>query len=994
MVHEHSSAAMAWLAVGFAMGMGMGLGEPAALGEPPMASAKALHGTGPFGLMRAVDMDRDGRKELLVEDGRGRLVLIEPTRRTDRAGIDRVVSLAFNDIREIVAGDLDRDGDMEVVSAGDDAIRWHQSVVSDDISGGGQTAGGWETHELATSPGARAVALGDFDGDGDLDCLAPDATGLNLVWYRNDTPNEAVEFVADLTIALNAPAIGLVAVDVNRDGWLDALSLSSRGLGVHLRDPDLGSFTSIFVDTGLGDPRHFVAHDADGDGDLDVLLVGDDKVLIATNADGSGGDWLLGVIAEDLDLPRRGYVTDLDTDGAVDYMIEGGGQSAVWIPDMSGVGSVAYRVALRTYGPIAMFDFDGDGDEDLIGVIAAGTLLWRENLLIHRSDALPRRSDVEIEVDGAYNLASGDLDGDGDIDLVSAAFTADTVAWHENLGGGVFLSHPVFENTNGPVAVVCADFDLDGLLDIASASTNDDTIHWHRNLGGLPPTFETSLVSADADGVFSISVGDLDRDGRLDIVSAEKNTDRVRWFRNQDVNGEVEFTSGLVKGGVEAAFSVHVADMDGDGWPDVLSASRDDASIRLLRNLGGDPLSFQTIVLTNGADRAVSVYAADLDGDGDLDVASASRRDSTIRWFENDGASPPAFIERAVDRAAIGATWVRAADLDHDGDIDLVAAARDSGLVHVYTNNGASPPSFAKRALGEAANRVSCVEPADLDGDGRVDLAIAAVNDDLLAWYRNEGGMFAFAVSSIAPESIPAWGVGGLLKINAVSRAHNGDGDILLERITLRFEDESGAALTTDQLALLVQRLALHLDTGVDGDNPDGIFDPLVDEEIVALATITLDAGEVVIEIPQIAMSFAPGVRRTFFVAVRMAQNAGNQDLTSFGVVLTEFDAVDAHNASSVTIEDGRVVGTPIVSATCPADMTTSDDPSDPDFGKPDGVVNQIDFLYYHRMYQAADPSADFTSVEDRTDPAYGIPDGIVDPLDLTYFLERFDEGC
>lgn len=992
MEHEHSSATMAWLAVGFAMGMG--LGERAALGEPPMASAKALHGTGPFGLMRAVDMDRDGRMELLLEDGRGRLVLIQPTRRTDRAGIDQVISLAFNDIREIVAGDLDRDGDMEIVSAGDDVIRWHQSVVSDGISGGGQTAGGWETHDLATSPGAQAVALGDFDGDADLDCLAPDETGLNLVWYRNDMLDEEVEFVADLTIALNAPAIGLVAVDVNRDGWLDAMSLSSRGLGIHLRDPDVGSFTSIFVDIGLGDPRHFVAHDADGDGDLDVLLVGDDKVLIATNADGLGGDWLVSVIAEDLDLPRRGYVTDLDADGAVDYMIEGGGQSAVWIPDMSGVGSVAYRVALRSYGPIAMFDFDGDGDEDLIGVISAGTLLWRENLLIHRSSALPRRSDVEIEIEGAFNITSGDLDGDGDIDLVSAAFNADVVAWHENMGGGIFLAHPVFENTNGPVAVICADFDLDGRLDIASASTNDDTIHWHRNLGGIPPTFETLLVSADADGVFSISVGDLDRDGRLDIVSAEKNIDRVRWFRNQDVNGEVAFTAGLVKGGVDGAFNVYVADVDGDTWPDVLSASRNDDSIRLFRNLGGDTLSFQTIVLTNTADRPVSVYAADLDGDGDLDVASASQWDSTIRWFENDGASPPAFIERAVDSAASGAIWVRAADLDHDGDMDLVAAARDSGLIHVYTNNGASPPSFAKRALGEAANFVSCVEPADLDGDGRVDLAIAAVADNLLAWYRNEGGMFAFAGSSIAPESIPAWGVGGLLKINAASRAHNGDGDILLERITLRFEDESGAPLTTDQLALLVQRLALHLDTGVDDDNPDGIFDPLVDEEIVALTTITLEAGEVVIEIPQNVTSFAPGARRTFFVAVRMAQNAGNQDLKIFRVLHTAQSVIDALNASPVSIEDERFVGTPIITATCPADMTGSDDPSDPGFGIPDEVVNQIDFFYYHRMYQAGDPSADFTSSEERTDPAYGIPDGIVDPMDLAYFLDRFDEGC
>ncbi len=960
----------------------------AAGGEPALAPAQGLHGNGPFGLMRAVDLDGDGWMELLVEDPRGRLVLIEPTARSEPARRDRVLSVAFGDLRDVAMGDLDRDGTLEVVSAGDDAIRWIRRERGDGMMGSGGITGPWQTHELAVSPGASAVALGDFDRDGDLDCLGADATGLDLAWYRNDSADGSVAFVADLSIALGAPALGLAACDVNRDGWLDALSLSSRGLGVHLRDPGMATFTTVMVATGLGDPRQVVVLDGEGDGDLDALIVGDDAVLLATNVDGRGGDWVVATVADGLASARRAHVGDLDRDGRVDLVVEVGGKSAVWLSDLAGTERSALLIAVHSYGPIALVDMDLDGDEDLIAALGAGALLWRENEAMHRSDALPRRGDVEADVDGAFNVSPGDLDGDGDVDLVSAAFNGDAIAWHENLGDGAFVRHVVLEGTNGPVAVVCADFDLDGKLDIASASTNDDTIHWHRNLGGSPTVFETAVVSADADGVFSLGVGDLDRDGRIDLVSAEKNTDRVRWFRNAEIGGEVSFSAGLVKGGVRGAFNVAVGDVDGDGWMDVVSASRDDDAVRVLRNLGGEPLAFESIVLSDRADEAAGVAIADLDGDGDLDVASASRRDGKVRWFENTGASPTAFVERTVDGGVAGATWVRAADLDGDGDLDLVSAARDSGVVRVAKNNGGSPVTFSNRSLAAPAAFLSCVEPADLDGDGKVDLAIAAVMDDVVAWYRNEGGVFAIGALSIAPASAGAWEVAGLLTLNAASRARAGEGDIVLSSVTLRFEDDASNPLTSEQLAGLVQRLTLHLDDG------DREFEPLGDAWLVSLVDVELSAGELTLEIPEGARGFGPGRARTFHVGVRMAAGAGNQGMTDFRVRVVGQDAQGVRHGSAVSIEDARIVGTPVVSATCPADVTGSNNPDDPGFGEPDGRVNQTDMLYYTQLFGALDPSADLTSTIDRGDPAYGIPDGIVDALDFTYFVDRFDEGC
>jgi len=86
----------------------------------------------------------------------------------------------------------------------------------------------------------------------------------------------------------------------------------------------------------------------------------------------------------------------------------------------------------------------------------------------------------------------------------------------------------------------------------------------------------------------------------------------------------------------EGACDVHAADLDGDGDPDVLSASSGDDKITWYENNGGDDPTFETRVITTDAKWAYSVYAGDLDGDGDLDVLSASADDKKIAWYEND----------------------------------------------------------------------------------------------------------------------------------------------------------------------------------------------------------------------------------------------------------------------------------------------------------------------------------------------------------------------
>ena len=123
------------------------------------------------------------------------------------------------------------------------------------------------------------------------------------------------------------------------------------------------------------------------------------------------------------------------------------------------------------------------------------------------------------------------------------------------------------------------------------------------------------------------------------------------------------------------------------------------ASLAGLRPARGAEVPFTEHVISTVADVAFSVFAADLDGDGDTDVLSASIDDDKIAWYENDGSSPPIFTEHVISTVANRPHSVFATDLDGDGDADVLSAS-DAG-VFWYVNDGGTPPIFTRRGFGQ-----------------------------------------------------------------------------------------------------------------------------------------------------------------------------------------------------------------------------------------------------------------------------------------------------
>ena len=353
----------------------------------------------------------------------------------------------------------------------------------------------------------------------------------------------------------------------------------------------------------------------------------------------------------------------------------------------------------------------------------------------------PTQSVSSGTANGPSSVYAADVDGDGDIDVVSASAIDDKIAWYENTDGlGAFaLKQVISTSANDAYNVHLADVDGDGDIDVLSASRFDDKIAWYENTDGLGTFGAEQVISTSADGANTVFAADVDGDGDLDVLSASMYDDKIAWYENTDGLGAFG-AEQVISTSANGAFSVYAADVDGDGDVDVLSASYLDDEVAWYENTDGlGTFGAQQIISTNG-NSVRSVYAADVDGDGDLDVLSASYTDDEISLYENTDGIGTFGAQQVISTSANGAWNVYAADVDGDGDIDVLSASALDDKIAWYENTDGLGSFGAQQVISTDADSARSVYAADIDGDGDLDVLSASRNDDKIAWYENDGG--------------------------------------------------------------------------------------------------------------------------------------------------------------------------------------------------------------------------------------------------------------
>jgi len=315
-------------------------------------------------------------------------------------------------------------------------------------------------------------------------------------------------------------------------------------------------------------------------------------------------------------------------------------------------------------------DFDQDGDMDVV-TASFDLIAWYEN--IDGQGTFGNPIPIQKGKKQSFALFPADLDGDGMTDLIVSFFDDDEVVWYRNLGGGVFSALlPISADLVTARGINAADLDGDGDLDIVMGVTNGSGLYWSENLDGMGTFGSRITISPNISQARTQAVGDIDGDGDLDILTNSSGNYYLSWFENTDGLGTFTNQHIVDPVGLYTNF-VYLFDLDGDEALDILSEKSDLVIWRKNSDGLGNFTNFMII-----ADETLNPSDAigkDVDNDGDLDIVSSFSEGNTIAWYENTdglGGFGPQII---IDPDLQSPRTVHTADLDDDGDLDVISAA-------------------------------------------------------------------------------------------------------------------------------------------------------------------------------------------------------------------------------------------------------------------------------------------------------------------------------
>jgi len=335
-------------------------------------------------------------------------------------------------------------------------------------------------------------------------------------------------------------------------------------------------------------------------------------------------------------------------------------------------------------------------------------------------------------------IYSDDIDMDGDNDVVAGSGVNGISLWINQGGDPITWAKQTIDSNSGVcLSVFIADIFRDNQPDIVAISTDRNQIIYYKNEGGDPTVWSKNIISSGIDQPHEIYVCDFDNDGNQDVFAAGmSDTGEVTWWHN-DGGDPVQWTKQVISGNEPGARSVHVADIDGDGDNDVAGAIFITDEVVWGRNDGGNPISWTRFVADNTFDGSHRIQCEDMDNDGDFDLLGTAYMGAEIAIWRNDGGDPVSWTKISVDNAFGGAVIGIAEDINSDGFMDVFGTAQGTHSVAWYENKGTAELSFKKRDLGEFAG-VWPAHVSDIDGDMDIDLLAGGFDANEIRWYENK----------------------------------------------------------------------------------------------------------------------------------------------------------------------------------------------------------------------------------------------------------------
>ncbi|MFN4255170.1 MAG: FG-GAP-like repeat-containing protein [Saprospiraceae bacterium] len=657
----------------------------------------------------SADLNGDGREDLLGQSDK--FIFWAENDPADPRGYFRHERIGPTnpDVAEplVAAADLDGDGDLDVVSGANHVVEYFPNL--------GQGRFGPSVQISAAQPAALEVA--DFSGDGLADVAA--TIGNDLVWFKNVAggafgPAQTVETIHFVSL--------FRAADVDWDGDHDLIFFTPSGTNATLNWLENTNGTGDFAPTqeflaNQPMPADFRMADFDGDDDLDMVGIFASKGLGWMQFEGLAFAPVQ-FLGSPLLAPRTIDLADANGDGLSDALV--GTSSGVWFYKNIAPGFVARTQITSSQDPqsVVFSDQNMDGFPDIVAANNdTGQILRLTNNAGTGTWGQP--TEANIWVPHLTTLAAGDLDGDGDADLVAGSlvfsnFPADPLAWFPNEGGSFRRKKNISNIHENIQHVECVDFDKDGDLDLYLVA---EAVFWYSNLDGKGAFGSAQALNPPS--LFVVDGGtttDVDGDGYPDAVFWSHSEGRARWCRNVHGQGGTFAPAQVlatVSGAMEGATLI---DLNGDGILD-FAATQSFSSERIQFYTATAPGVFSHTSPDVGTIQPPTKLAnGDLDGDGKPDLVICGSRQIALFLSRSN------FTRTNIGSFSAGGGSVEIGDFDGDGDNDLIAGTISNWQRVLF---------FENLGLGQFTNGVKitndnarCLAGADFDRDGDFDLAI------------------------------------------------------------------------------------------------------------------------------------------------------------------------------------------------------------------------------------------------------------------------------
>ena len=705
------------------------------------------------------DLDNDGDLDIISGSKTGKKIgWQENIDGAGHYGNLNLITSNVDHVTDLMIIDIDGDGYKDLISGSseDGKIAWYKN------DGFGYFSKQKIIIEYLTN--VHSVFGGDIDGDGDTDIIA--SVGCcTITWFENTDGQGSFASQKDIVTIYNP--VSVVLDDIDGDGNLDiitnSLYLDSYIRIMYLKNINgLGNFSvSQIIHTYIPEKNYSVRSqvqtgDIDNDGDKDIIFTANNQMGWLENVNGfSSFANNPHIVVENYIRNRFGRVkaVDIDTDGDLDIITIGsenqGLEKISWYENTNGQGDFSNQNIIKSLPHGGNFidagDIDNDGNLDVISNSNApyDYVSWYKNDGSNFMFSDPKYTSKMYH--NPTEATAIDLDNDGDLDVVNIVSNYFLV-WYENLDGLGNLGYQkiLASGVNGKLQF--SDLNGDGNIDIVASHGNN--LMWLKN-NGLANFSKPIEIIANPNVATYAFLGDIDGDGDIDIVSTNhvnSNSNYIAYNENLDGLGNFGNSIAILNLGSNTLKELEIKDLDGDNDNDIAFVGDDGilgsgGQIGWLKNLDGNGNFGSKIILNN--DEANSIYVSDIDGDGDEDIITGTDSPSLLAWYENtDGQG--SFSSRKVifsSNQYNGISDIKIADMDNDGDLDIVISSKDKNNIEWLENLDGLANNFAKKIIATGIDGTNTISPVDINGDGDIDLVFSASDNNwpVVGWFSNSG---------------------------------------------------------------------------------------------------------------------------------------------------------------------------------------------------------------------------------------------------------------